>query len=137
MLVPEFALRRWIEPSSADARVGRIEQGQRPNAVGMTTSQGLGDGGPDVVAPHHHPGDPQPIEEGDQVLRQDLRCVRLRRQVGLVRFAEPSEVRRDHVGEAGERPEDATPVVPEARPAVEQQQRVAPAETDVVEHDLA
>ena len=39
MLVPELALHRWIEPSSADARVGRIEQGQRPDAVGMTTSQ--------------------------------------------------------------------------------------------------
>ena len=51
MLVPELALHRWIEPSSADARVGRTEQGQGPDAVGMTTSQGLGDGGPDVLAP--------------------------------------------------------------------------------------
>ena len=52
VLVPELPLHRRLETTLADARISRVEQGQRPHAVGMTKGQGLGDGGTDVVGGH-------------------------------------------------------------------------------------
>jgi hypothetical protein len=138
VLVPELALHRGIEPPLTDPRVGRVEQGERPDALRPAKREGLGDGGADVVGGYHRPGDPQPVEEGKQVLRQDLRCVSLgRRQVGLIRVAEPPKIRGDHVGDPGERHQDAAPVVPEPRPSVQKQDGLTSAEADVVEHDAA
>ncbi len=125
VLVPELALRRGLKATLADARIGRVEQGQRPNPLRTVKGEGLGDRCADVVSGHHHLGDPQSIEEGDQVLGQDLGRVPIGREhVGLVRVAEAPEVGGDHVGDAGKQHEDAAPVVPEARPSVQEQDRL-------------
>jgi len=60
VLVPELAQHRGIEPPLADPGIGRVEQGQRSDALRTAKREGLGDGGADVVGGHHHLGDPQP-----------------------------------------------------------------------------
>src|SRR6266511_6303933 len=50
VLIPELALRRGLQAALPDARIGRVEQRQGADAVGMTQGQRLGDRRADVVA---------------------------------------------------------------------------------------
>jgi hypothetical protein len=60
----------------------------------VTKRQGLGDGCPDVVTGYDGLRDLQAVEEGDQVVGQDLGRVPVDgAHIGLVGIAEPAEVR--------------------------------------------
>jgi hypothetical protein len=64
VLVSELPLRRRFRAAPPYARVGRVEQGQRPNAVGRPKRKRLDDRRPDVVAGQDHPGNLQAIQQG-------------------------------------------------------------------------
>jgi hypothetical protein len=74
VLIPEFALRRGLQAALPDARIGRVEQRQGADAVGMTQGQRLGDRRADVVASDHHAGNLQAVEQGEDVSGQDAGC---------------------------------------------------------------
>ena len=66
--------------------------------------------------------DPERVEQGDHVVDEDVGLVGSGRRVGP---AEAAQVGHDHPPDVGQPLDDAAPLVPVLRPAVEQQQRLA------------
>ena len=106
--------------------------------VRMAPGERLGDGGADVVGHDGETREPELGRERSDVLRDGRAVVAvLGGEVGLLRVREAAEVGHDHVVVLGQGGDHRRPLVPEPRPAVEQDHGESPSLADVVEPDAA
>ena len=127
LLVPELALRLRAEDAVTDTgQRGRDHQG--PDQVGPGRGESLGDAAADVVAGDHRPFEPQFLDERRHAAGLRVRAVLARRiSLMLVRFPEPAQVGRDHLGRGRYQRRDLLVVGAVPRPAVQQHGRRAAA----------
>lgn len=127
-LVPDLVDLGGIAPACADPVRAAVEEEEAGDAVGMAKRQPLHDIGPDIVADEAGPGDAEAIEQGRDIVGQNVRPRLVRRTRDRVAaFAEAAEVGSDQAPSVGQSVEHGFPGRPEFRPTVQQQKRRAAA----------
>ena len=133
-LVPGIERVRQLEPAAADARVRRVEQHQFVQALRVQPREPLHPDRAEVVRDDAHAVEVVEVAERLDVLGEGrVRVADLRRHVRLVGVGEAAHVRHDDVVVPRQRTDVHVPLVPEPRPAVDQQQRLAGALPHVVQ----
>ena len=127
-VVPALAALRDV---GADAGQGHVDDGQRPDRVGVRRGKGEGHGSAPVVP------DQMPARQAERAGQQlpeiagdGLLVVAVERTRAV---AEATQIRHDQPVTRREKRHDVPPLVPGRRPAVQEHHRVAGAGRDVVE----
>ena len=135
-LVPGVEHVRQLEPASADAGVGRVEEHELVQAFRVEPREPLHPDGAEVVRDDAHLIEVVEVAERLDVLGEGgVGVADLGREIGLVGVGVAAHVGDDDVVVLGERIDVHVPLEPEAGPAVDEEQRLAGALADVVELD--
>ena len=135
-LVPGVEALWHLEPAAADAGIRRVEEHQLVQALRVQPREPLHPDRAEVVRDDAHLVEVVEVAERLDVLRERrVGVADLRRQVRLVRVRVAAHVRHDDVVVLRQRPDVQVPLVPEAGPAVDEEQRLARALPHVVQLD--